>query len=129
MELNWFSPQEAKDFVKLAIKQKLLKEKDGLVIPTFNVDHVMIPVGFSPTKQVFEIKQSDDKKEELDLMTTIVERINNKTNLGKDAIFEEIKKIEQEKNVTSEVATLLVGKEHDVVLEEFYKKIKEKILR
>ena len=42
MQLNWFSPQEAKDFVKIAIKQKLLKEKEEIIEPTFDITQVTL---------------------------------------------------------------------------------------
>lgn len=127
MQLNWFSPQEAKDFVKIAIKQKLLKEKEGSIEPTFDVNQVKIPVGFRPTKQFFEIKEKPDEKVEHSLLEEIVEAISRKTDLDKKTIIEKIKQIEQEKNITFEVAALLFGKEYDIVLEKFYEKIKENI--
>lgn len=125
MQLNWFSPQEAKDFVKIAIKQKLLKEKEETIEPAFDVNQVKIPVGFRPTKQVFEIKEK--VVEEKDLRTKIIEELNKKTNLDEKTIIGKIKQIEQEKNITFEVAALLFGKECDIVLEEFYEEIKENI--
>jgi len=125
MQLNWFSPQESKDFVKIAIKQKLLKEEEEIIEPTFDVNQVKIPVGFRPTKQVFEIKKK--VVEEKDLRTKIIEEIRKKTNLDEKSIIDKINQIEQEKNITFEVASLLFGKEYDIVLEKFYEKIKENI--
>jgi len=125
MQLNWFSPQEAKDFVKIAIKQKLLKEKEEFIEPIFDITQVKIPVGFHPTKQVFEIKEK--VVEEKDLRTKIIEKISKKTNLDEKTITEKINQIEQEKNITFEVAALLFGKEYDVDLDCFYEKIKENI--
>ena len=127
MQLNWFSPQEAKDFVKIALKQKLLKENEETLEPTFNVNQIKIPVGFRPTKQVFEIKEKPDEKVEPSLLEEIVEAISRKTDLDKKTIIEKIKQIEQEKNITFEVAALLFGKEYDIVLEKFYEEIKENI--
>ena len=125
MQLNWFSPQEAKDFAKIAIKQNLLKEKEGSIEPTFDINQVKIPVGFHPTKQVFETKEK--AVEEKDLRTKIIEEISKKTNLDEKSIIDKINQIEQEKNITFEVAALLFGKEHDIVLEKFYGEIKENI--
>jgi len=125
MQLNWFSPQESKDFVKVAIKQKLLKEKEGLIEPAFDINQVKIPVGFHPTKQVFEIKEK--VVEEKDLRTEIIEEISKKTDFDEKTIIEKINQIEQEKNITFEVAALLFGKECDVDLDDFYEKIKENI--
>ena len=125
MQLNWFSPQEAKDFVKIALKQKLLKEKEEGIEPTFDINQVKIPVGFRPTKQVFEIKEKVVEKK--DLRTEIIEELSRKTKLDEKSIIEKINQVEQEKNITFEVAALLFGKECNVDLDLFYEKIKENI--
>ena len=128
IELNWFSPQEAKDFVKLAIKQKILEEKEGTVKPSFDIEQVKIPVGFQPSKQLLDDKEFIEEKEEGSLIELLIEKICKNSEFSKKIIIEKIKKIEKEKNITPEVAALLVGKEYDVVLEEFYKKIEKEIL-
>ena len=128
IELNWFSPQEAKDFVKLAIKQKILEEKEGMVKPSFNIEQVKIPVGFQPSKQLLDDKEFIEEKEEKNLIELLIEKICKNSEPGKQIIIEKIKKIEQEKNITPEIAALLIGKEYDVVLEEFYKKIEKETL-
>ena len=126
MQLNWFSPPEAKDFVKIAIKQELLKEREGFIEPTFDVNQVKIPVGFHPTKQVFEIKKK--VVEGKDLRMKIIEEISKKTNLDEKSIIDKINQIEQEKNITFEVAALLFGRDCDVDLDGFYEKIKSTLL-
>ena len=127
MQLNWFSPREAKDFAKTAIKQKLLKEKEGIVYPAFGINQIKIPVGFHPTKQVFKIKEKPDEKTKASLPEQIVEAISQKIDSDKKTIVEKINQIEQEKNVTFELAALLFGKECGIVLEDFYEKIRENI--
>jgi len=125
MQLNWFSLQEAKDFVKIAIKQKLLKEKEENIEPAFDINQVKVPVGFRPTKQVLEVKEKTVK--EKDFRSEIIEELIKKTNLDEKTIIGKIKQIEQEKNITFEVASLLFGKEYDIALEKFYEEIKGNI--
>ena len=127
MELGWFSPHEAKDFVKMAIKQKLLREEKDLVKPNFNIEQITVPLGFRPSKQVLETNVTDAVKEGRNLFAILVESICKKTDLDEEIIIEKIKLMEQEKNITPEIAALLVGKEHNVVLEEFYQEIKKQI--
>lgn len=126
MELNWFSPQEARDFAKLALKHNILEEKEGCIAPTFDIKKVKIPIGFRPTEKVFEtkVKRAEKKPE---LLEKIAKRISEKTELDEKEIIDEVKKLAEEKNIANEVAALLVGKAHELFLEEFHKEIKENI--
>lgn len=122
MDLNWFSPQEAKAFVDVTINQELLIKKYGLLKPNFDIDSVAIPAGFKPSKQVFEKKEIViQKQEKKDRAKIIVSKIIKKTDLDRKTIFEKIKSIEKQKNITLDVAALLVGKEYDIDLKEFLK--------
>lgn len=122
MDLNWFSPQEAKAFVHTALNQELLIKKYGLLKPNFDIDSVVIPAGFKPLKQAFEKKEIIiQKQEKQDGVKIIVSKIMEKTDLDRQIIFEKIKSLEKEKNITLEVAALLVGKEYDIDLNKFLK--------
>jgi len=129
MELKWFSPQEAKDFVKSAIKQKLIIEKNELLKPSFNIDEIKIPIGFQPSKQIIELKEIPITEEKKDILADIVKKICEKTKFDEKIIFENIKKIENEKNITPEVAALLIGIEHNIELTDYYNKIKNQIYK
>ena len=128
MNLNWFTPDDAKEFVNLAIKEKLLIKKEDLVYPGFEHEKITIPIGFAPTKNVFEKKKVETEGEKSeDILSKIVKQIIEKTKLSNDEILKKIREIEKEKNITSEVAALLVGKEFDVSLEEAYADVENKI--
>lgn len=129
MDLKWFSPKQAKAFVCHAVKQKLLIKKDDLVTPNFGYKKVVVPIGFHPSKQLFEEKEVERHEEERDVVKAIVERIVEKTGLEAQNVIEKIKDIEKEKNITSEVAALLVGKEYDVILDDCFEEIENKIFR
>jgi len=128
MELNWFSPQDANEFVKQAVKHNLLEEKEGLVTPNFDIEKITVPVGFHPTQNTFVIKEKVEKKEGKDLVFTLIQKICKNTDLDEKAVLGKIKSLSQEKNINYEVAALLVGKEYDVVLEDFYEQIEKRIL-
>ena len=91
----------------------------------FDINQVKTPVGFRPTKQVFKIKEKVVEKK--DLRTEIIEELSKKTKLAEKSIIDKINQVEQEKNITFEVAALLFGKECNVNLDLFYEKIKENI--
>jgi hypothetical protein len=121
IELNWFTPEDAKTFTKNAVKQKILTEEKEIVKPGFNTDEIKIPIGFYPSKKVFKNKEKKDiknEKKEENLLQIIIQRIAKKSNLDEKTIIKQVKKIEQEKNITTKVAALLVGKEYDIVFED-----------
>ena len=129
MDLNWFTPEDAKDFVNLALKHNLLTKKGELIKPNFDYDKIVVPMGFYPAKMVFEEKEVERHEEERDAVKAIVERIIEKTGLDAQSIAKKIKDIEKEKNINSEVAALLVGKEYDVILDDYFEEIENKIFR
>ena len=129
MDLKWFSPKQAKAFVSHAVEQKLLIKKGDLVKPNFGYKKVVVPIGFQPSKQIFEEKKEDIKEEKEDVMKTIISRIVKKTCLDAQSVAEKIKSIEKEKNITSEIAALLVGKEYDASVEDCFGDVEDKIFR
>jgi len=128
MNLNWFAPEDAKAFVNSALKQKLLTKKGESLQPNFDYDKIVVPVGFTPSKQVFEVKKVEkrDEKEEA-VLNKIIKRLAKKTDLDSKQITEKINKIAREKNITTEVAALLSGKEYALSLEDFFEKVENKI--
>jgi hypothetical protein len=111
MELQWCSPREAKNFVKNEIRSGVLIEQDNGVTPSFEVDEVRIPTGFKPSKHCF-IKQ-DTPKTDLssgDVVSLMVQRIKNKTNMTEEDITNNIKILAKEKLLSEEVAAIFLGK-------------------
>ena len=127
MELNWFTPEAAKNFVNQAVKQKLLTKKDEQIKPSFDIKNITVPVGFYPSKQLFKKKEIKTDVKEEDLLKKIIQCIVEKTNLNEKKIIEKIKELKKEKNLTPEVAALLVCKDYAVVVEDFYEEIKDNI--
>ena len=54
MDLKWFSPQEAKEFVNFALKQKILNKKNDFIFPNFNYKDINIPIGYKPKKEILQ---------------------------------------------------------------------------
>ena len=125
MYLKWFTPDDAKKFVNNALKQKLLLKKGEDLRPGFEINKINVPLGFHPAGESFYEGEKEHMK--ANILDEIVEKVAEKAKIKKEDIYEKIKKIEQEKNINSGVAALLVGKEFDVNLENFYEKIEEEI--
>lgn len=126
MDLKWFTPNQAKEFVNRALKQDFLKKEKDLLKPVFDYKKTVVPIGFYPSKKDFEQKKEEQIIEE-DFIKVIIKRIAEKTLLDDEKIMDEINEIKKEKNVTLEVATLILGKKYNVVLEDFLKETEKKI--
>ena len=119
MDLKWYTPKEAKDFVKQALQDNLLTKKGESVKTSFDYKKIVVPVGFLPTKKI--VKEKEEKLEEsLDVIEKIINHIVEKTGESKQNIVKKIKEVEEEKNIVSEVAALLVGKEYNIDVEDFF---------
>ncbi len=127
MDLKWFSPDSAKDFVNKAINEKLLTKKDNQIRPSFNISKIDIPLGFSPSKKIFEEKGRIEK-EDTSTLNQIISKIVKESDEDKKIIFDKIKKIEKEKNLTTTVSALIVGKEFNVDFDEIIKKVEKEIV-
>jgi hypothetical protein len=127
MELNWFTPVDAKAFVNRSIKQKLLIEKGELVKPNFDINKIVVPVGFIPSRNIFEKKEVDVIEEE-GFFKKIIRQIADKTKLDEKQIIGKIEDIAKERNITKEVAALLLGKDYNILFEGFYTQIEVRIV-
>jgi hypothetical protein len=131
MDLNWFTLEDAKIFVDLAIKNNFLTKKGETIKPNFDVEKIRVPVGFYPSKQAFEEKEikTVKTKQEETVLIRIVKQISEKTKISKDKILSRVEEISKNKNITPEVAAVLIGKECSLSFEDLTEEIEEKILR
>jgi hypothetical protein len=128
MELNWFTPKDAKAFVNGAIKQELLTKKGDMIKPNFDFNSINVPIGFTPSKKIFEKKDIEKIKDE-DFFEKIIKQIVEKTKLDEKQVIEKIEDIAIERNFTKEIAALLLGKDHDILFDEFFDQIKERVIK
>ena len=127
MDLRWFSPKEAKDFVNSALLQNFLIEKGAQIKPNFDYKKIAIPVGFYPSKQTFEEEKNKVNEERQDVVKLITEKIIEKTEQDEQSVFEEIKEVANKRNISLEVAALLVSKKYDIVVSAFFDQVEGKI--
>jgi hypothetical protein len=127
MDLKWFTPKEAKDFTSWSIKKNMLLRTKGILKPNFNINSVIIPIGFSPSKEVLNYQKNDVDNSELNIIDLIVKQISKSCSKDIKDILEKIKEVEKEKNITFIVAALLVSIDYDIVLDDFLESIENKI--
>jgi len=123
MDLNWFSPKQAKLFLNKNIEQNLLKEENGAIIPNFEIKNIEVPIGFYPSKKAFEEKTTKKSKETEYILDIIINEIVKNSNLKKENIKTKISNIVKEKNITPEIAALIIGKDFDISFDKYYEKI------
>jgi len=118
MELGWFSTSEAQEFVAYAIAQGFLEKKDGMLQPTFPIETITVPVGFTPRKKIFPKKKKQGKDEPV--LEAIVSRICEHTNRESTDIHQEITRVASEKKVIPEVAALYTARKYNIPCDEWY---------
>lgn len=130
MDLNWFPPTQAKDFVKQALQRRILMKEGNKIRPNFDWKNIAVPVGFRPSPQIFEEEEKEEgQKETPDMTNMLVQRIVEKTAKDQQSVVEQIKAIEREKNICFEIAALVVGKEYNVSLDDYFEEIEGKLFR
>jgi hypothetical protein len=92
------------------------------------LEKISVPVGFRPSsKELFWEGEAEKSIEEKDVLTSIIDRIVEKTDLKKKKVVEKISQVAQEKNITNEVAALIVGKEYDIQFDGFFADIEKEL--
>jgi len=130
MELNWFTPDDAKSFISLAIKENLLIKKEDFIKPNYDYENTTIPMGFTPSKRVFEIKE--DKKQfekEESILEKMIKILDEKINLDKTEITKKIDTLAKQNNIIKEVVALLIGKEFNINFDNYYEEVEEMIFK
>lgn len=111
IDLNWFTPDQAKIVLGEAEKSGLLKRNGEMVSAAFDISGVKIPFGFKPQQGIFEKKT---------LFERIIERIISGTGIDKRKAIALINKKQEElaKTVVIEVSAILVAIEHGVMVDD-----------
>jgi hypothetical protein len=126
IDLKWYSPKKANDFIKIVIKNNLLIENNGLLKPNFNIDSISMPFGFKPSFNSLEYNDKEIGNEIPELFEIILKKMNYTSN-KKTRLINDIKNICKEKNIYSNVATLLMFKEYNLKIDDYIKFAKQQI--
>jgi len=110
-ELKWFTPEESKEVLEAALKQGLLKEVGGKLVPTFNVKNVEIPPDFKPTAGLLKLKPLLDRI--VDLLAT--------ADIDHKAAMEMIERKQREYGglISPETAALIIASEKRLNVEPY----------
>jgi hypothetical protein len=110
IDLNWFSPDQAKNVVLEAEKAGLIIREGDIIRPTFDLSLV------EPSS---EFKQGVLEEQEQALFNRIIEHITAETGMDKHKIVALVNKKQDElsKLVEIEVSAIIVALEHGVALD------------
>ncbi len=111
IDLNWLTPEAAKNILSQAEKEGLIKRDRDIISPVFDLASIEIPAGFKPDTSVFEKKTLFDRT---------IERIIQGTGMEKRKVIALINKKQEElsKLVEIEVSAILVALEHGIVADD-----------
>ncbi len=127
VDLNWFSPGEAKNFMRYVIKQNLLKEINTTLEPNFDINNISIPFGYSPQIDSYKINDIKNKKKTIDITDIILKKLDYNSS-EKKKIVDNIVNISNEKNIYSNVASLLFFRGLNLKLSDYIKIAENQII-
>ncbi len=122
IDLNWFTPEQAKNVLSQAESSRILKRQGEMVSPAFDLSKLQMPSGFKPEADVLEKKTIFDR---------IIERIILKTGMEKRKVIALINKKQEElaKMVLIEVSAILVAIENGVQVDDLIEEEYEALMK
>jgi len=128
MDLNWFSPDDAKKFIQNVIEKKLLQKKAEVVSPSFEIGKINIPLGFKPSINIDRRELTKEITAENNLVfEEIIEKIKDLGEENEEDILKRINQVKKEKKTNIEVAAAYVAMENNIDLNELFNKIEKTI--
>ncbi len=104
LDREWFSPDQAKRLVDVAVGRSLLENSDGELRPTFDVDDIEIPEGFTPDTDI--LREQSTFEQLLDLMVS--------GGLSKQEAVAETNETQRRLGITLEAAAVVVTRRNDI---------------
>ncbi len=127
MELHWFSPSEAEQFLEVAIQTNYMATDDDAIEPTFNVSMIDIPIDFTPAKSLLVLPEKSGSPE-ANVFMDIVSAIENETKQDKQTIISRINQVQSEMNIEIEAAALIIARECELDTNQFLESVKNCVI-
>ncbi len=112
VDLDWYSSDDAKQVLNMALKSDLVEKKGVLIRAKFDFENVKVPIDFEPTKELFE------EEDEKDIFSELLEQISSNSELSNQEIMSQVNEKQDRMNIEVKTALLLVAQERDVILED-----------
>ncbi len=121
MTQRWFSSSEANGLIDFALREGLLEETDQGCVLSYDPKEMDIPFDFKPSDRVLKLLLVKDP------FKALIKRIEENSSMERKKIMANVNRIQQDLNVTIEVAAIMVAKEMDVEVDDFYPLVQERI--
>lgn len=106
MELRWFTPDQAKRLVDVAVSEGALERSGGQLTPTFDVHSHTVPEEFEPDEQLLQQRSTFEK---------LLERIVAAGHDKQEAVAA-INQRQQELGVSIEAAAVVYARQHGIAV-------------
>lgn len=126
-ELRWFKPHDAKKIINSAISQNLLIKKGSMFSPSFDIDQITIPTGFTPSKNYSYNDKNIVENSKINISDKIINKIAENTGRDLSDIINQIKIFEREMNISFDIASLLFAKKLDLSIDEYFEDIEKQL--
>lgn len=117
MDRGWFSPDQAKRVVDVALGRGLLREEDGDLVAQFDPDDVRIPDEFTPDESI--LREQSVFEQVLDALLT--------AGVEKQEAVAAINRLQRDLGVTIEAAAVVYARRKDVDVSDAAPKAREKV--
>ena len=108
LDRKWMSTEQANLLLSRAEEDGLLGQQNGVFSPRFDINEIIIPIGFKPTSSIFE---RNDPSQEL------IGRIAKAQGMQETAVVSEMNRIIKEQfdgNLMPPAALVLLAKKYNV---------------
>ncbi|ELZ41694.1 hypothetical protein C471_05526 [Halorubrum saccharovorum DSM 1137] len=115
LDRDWFSPDQAKRLVDVAVGRGLVDEEDGDLVARFDPDEVLVPEGFTPDESI--LREQSTFETALDAVVA--------AGIEKQRAVAEINERQRALAITIEAAAVLVAKEHGAAVDHLATDVRE----
>jgi hypothetical protein len=117
LDRDWFSPDQAKRLVDVAVGRGLVDEEDGDLVARFDPDDVLVPEGFTPDESI--LREQSTFETALDAIVA--------AGVEKQRAVAAINERQRALAVTIEAAAVLVAKEHGAAVDHLAPDVREEL--
>jgi hypothetical protein len=105
---RWMDRESVEVLLRRALDAGLLKIENDMFVPTFDVSHVSVPIGFKPSSSVLHVS---------DPFETLLDRISAQTQRSNEEVVAEVNALIEDEfygNITVQAALICVAAKHGV---------------
>ena len=131
MDLQWCSPNTAKEFISRLLSHGILKKEGEFISPSFDIQKTMIPLDFHPTEQDFIIEEDSvaTSMQGDTMIDTLIGRLAEETSLGKEEIYREMLSVAEQKQLHTASALALLARFYNVDVTDMIQDLKDEVLK